>query len=236
MDFLKYGLYFIIMDLNLGDWMHLPFFATQQYQKPMTFIETERHKGKIILPRSALIFTAFQLTPFSATKVVILGQDPYPNTRHAMGLAFSIPAATLPYPPTLTNILKELQTDTGIYHNSDLRGWARQGVLLLNTVLSIEIPSPLHTKPTSHTKIGWEQLITEVLTTLSQTKDHIVFVLWGRPAQRYAPLIDTTKHSMILTPHPSPLSAYRGFFGSRPFSTINNHLCTHHQQPIDWRQ
>lgn len=187
---------------------------------------------KSIFPPKELVFRAFEATPFNEVKVVILGQDPYPTKGHAHGLAFSVPANVRPLPPTLRNILREYTTDLHLPYprNGDLSGWSRHGVLLLNTILTVE-----EGKSLSHQKLGWEKLTIEVIQKLSEYRRNLVFILWGNHAQQYRGLIDNEKHLVIQSVHPSPLSAHRGFFGSRPFSTTNGYLVGRGLAPINWR-
>ena len=181
-----------------------------------------------VYPEPENWFTAFELTPFDAVKVVILGQDPYHQPGQAMGLSFSVnPGVKLP--KSLINIYKELESDLGINKvTGDLSGWAKQGVFLLNTILTVEDSQPL-----SHRNFGWEIFTDKVLHLLSERKDPIVFVLWGKEAQKKEFMIKE-HHRIIKAPHPSPLSSYRGFFGSKPFSQINQQLETWGYSPIDW--
>jgi len=215
----------------IHSWQELSFF-TDHLDKPiLEFIQNER-KIKSILPSEENVFNAFKYTPWDQVKVVILGQDPYPNPEHAHGLAFSVPETCQNLPMSLRNILKELKEDTGVNHPSgNLSGWARQGVLLLNTVLTVEAGNS-----NSHKNLGWQSLIEEVLFRLNHEKDHLVFLLWGGPAQKLGKNIDRTRHVVIESVHPSPLSSYRGFFGSRPFSKINLALTQFKQSQIDWVQ
>lgn len=206
------------------------YFQTNEFQELQTYIVKERENGKEILPQKSDVFKALNLTPLYNVKVVILGQDPYPNPQHAHGLAFSIPKTTKDVPKSLKNILKELETDLGIKAKSaNLENWAKQGVLLLNTVLTVE-----KGLSNSHHRIGWRPFTTEIIKTVNEEVDHCVFILWGRQAQEMKKLIDTQKHLIIESPHPSPLSAYRGFFGSKPFSKSNTYLSEHGIEPINW--
>lgn len=206
----------------------------EEFEKP--YFETLTHKIKeaytttIVFPPGRLIFNAFNLTPFHEVKVVLLGQDPYHNLGQAMGLSFSVPSG-IPLPPSLQNIYKELSDDLGITAppTGDLTHWARQGVLLLNTTLTVEA----HT-PRSHWGWGWEQLTDKVIQLLSQQLEHLVFILWGSDAQRKEIFIDPQKHLILKAPHPSPLSSYRGFFGCKHFSQTNYYLLQHNKQPIRW--
>jgi uracil-DNA glycosylase len=182
-----------------------------------------------IYPQIADVFNAFDLAPFEHVRVVILGQDPYHGVGQAMGLSFSVPSGCK-MPPSLANIAKELKSDLGItLQIGDLGHWARQGVLLLNTCLSVR-----KAQPGSHAKLGWSSFSDNAIIELSNHREHIVFVLWGSHAQTKASLIDDNKHLIISSVHPSPLSAHRGFFGSKPFSTTNNYLVKHNIVPIKW--
>ena len=204
-------------------------FRSPRFVDTMTAIDMELDQGTPILPVRENILKAFRLTPFHKVKVVILGQDPYPNPEHAMGLAFSVPSDTKQIPPTLLNITKELETDVNITSfDTDLTRWAKQGVLLMNTSLTVQ-----RGMPGSHAN-RWTFLTTEVIKKLSDEHEHLVFILWGNHAQRKAQFIDDSKHLIIASPHPSPLAAYRGFFGSRPFSRTNDYLIAHGKDPINW--
>jgi uracil-DNA glycosylase len=191
--------------------------------------EYENRKGRVF-PLPNEIFKAFNLCPFELVKVVILGQDPYPTRGHANGLCFSVKEDVYPFPRSLNNLFKELKDDLGIQReHGSLESWSRQGVLLLNSVLTVE-----EGKPASHTGKGWEQFTDAVLKILSSKKEHIVFVLWGNWAQQKKPLINELNHLIIQSPHPSPLSAHRGFFGSRPFGKINAYLLQSGHDEIKW--
>jgi len=187
--------------------------------------------GKPICPPVHQIMRAFDTTHFEDVKVVILGQDPYPTAGHANGLAFSVNACVTQLPKSLVNIFTELESDLGIKRTAgSLRDWSAQGVLLLNTVLTVE-----EGNAGSHQGIGWEALTDEAVQTLSDKRENIVFILWGKKAQAKIRLIDRDKHHVIISPHPSPLSSYRGFFGSKPFSQTNDYLKQNGIQEIDWR-
>lgn len=180
-------------------------------------------------PRTDQIYRAFNLTDYEKLKVVIIGQDPYHGPGQADGLAFSVPDSCKT-PPSLQNILKELHLDLGVTRTKkSLDDWAQQGVLLLNTSLTVR-----KAQPNSHRFLGWQQFTDEVISYLSTTKDFLVFVLWGNHAQEKLPLIDKMKHAVVCSAHPSPLSAYRGFFGSAPFSKINRMLEEKSIDPINW--
>lgn len=200
------------------------------FKEAMKFIESERRAGKIIYPKNSEIFNALQITPFDDVRVVILGQDPYHGPGQAHGLCFSV-LPGVPPPPSLQNIFKELHEDLGLAIPSHgcLESWARQGVLLLNTSLSVEAG-----KPQSHSAIGWERFTDRIIRELSDHREGLVFLLWGSHAQKKGQIIDRTKHSVLQAPHPSPLSASRGFFGCRHFSRANELLRSRGSPPIDW--
>ncbi|MCG2633991.1 MAG: uracil-DNA glycosylase [Gammaproteobacteria bacterium] len=191
---------------------------------------TQAYQDDQIYPPQRSVFRAFELTPWTRVRVVMVGQDPYHGPGQAEGLAFSVPQP-LPPPPSLRNILKELQSDTGTTVLSDgcLEPWARQGVLLLNQVLTV-----LAGQAASHSGLGWQGFTGQVLESLNRTRDGLVFLLWGKPAQRAGRGLDPDRHLILTAPHPSPLSAYRGFFGSRPFSACNTYLVGRGGQPIRW--
>lgn len=195
------------------------------------FLSEEKQNGKIIFPQDQQYFAALDLTPFEKVKVVILGQDPYHGPGQAHGLSFSVKQGVA-FPPSLQNIFKELKSDLGIEipQHGCLDPWAKQGVLLLNTVLTVE-----QSKAASHQKKGWEEFTDAVIRHLNEEREGLVFVLWGSSAQKKGALIDRKKHLVIESPHPSPLSSYRGFFGSKPFSRINQYLQAQGQEPIDWK-
>ena len=208
-------------DLPPG-WRDLPFF-TQDYPRLAPALTAPD-----ILPPEPQRFAALELTPPEATRVVILGQDPYPTPGHAHGLAFSVEPDVRPLPRSLSNIYKEMQDDLGeTPENGDLRFWARQGVLLLNTALSVPAG-----QAGAHAKLGWSRLTEQVLARLSDRPR--AFILWGGHAQRFRDHIRGPDHLIHASAHPSPLSARRGFFGSRPFSTVNNWLKSKGQAPINW--
>lgn len=205
-------------------------FKKPYFKQLVDHIKTEKEQGKVIFPPGSLIFNAFEKTPFEKVKVVILGQDPYHGPRQAHGLSFSVQKG-VPEPPSLVNIFKELYDDVGvpIPKHGNLEKWAEQGVLLLNASLTVRAQEPM-----SHSKIGWHYFTDTVITKVSELKEHVVFILWGRFAQEKQKLIDTKKHYVIKSAHPSPLSAKNGFFGSRPFSKTNAYLVKHGIDPIDW--
>nr|WP_261294066.1 uracil-DNA glycosylase [Sphingomonas hylomeconis] len=194
------------------------------------FLEAEQAAGKRIFPAPADRFRAFDLTPLDRVRVVILGQDPYHGAGQAHGLCFSVQPGVRP-PPSLVNIYKELQADLGIARAAHgfLDHWAEQGVLLLNTVLTVE-----EGQAASHRKRGWEPFTDAVIRLVSAKAEPVVFLLWGAHAQQKAALIDATRHLVLMAAHPSPLSARTGFFGSRPFSQANAFLAAHGRGTIDW--
>ncbi|MEM9463140.1 MAG: uracil-DNA glycosylase [Myxococcota bacterium] len=196
----------------------------------LDFVERERAQHSVF-PPSGQVLSAFTLTPFDQVKVVILGQDPYHDDGQAHGLSFSVEPG-IAIPPSLRNIYKELASDLGIDSPShgNLVKWAQQGVMLLNTVLTVRAH-----QAHSHRKRGWERFTDAAITALSKHRDHVVFVLWGKPAQKKKKLIDARTHTVLEANHPSPLSARKGFFGSKPFSAVNAALAAHGQDPIDWR-
>lgn len=184
-----------------------------------------------IFPKGNQIFRAFNACSFENVKVVILGQDPYPTVGHAHGLCFSVDVNVKPLPKSLQNIYKELQSDIGIPmpHHGDLSKWAEQGVLLLNTVLTVR-----EGNPDSHANKGWELFTDAVIEELNKRKSGVVYILWGNKAQRKAENVNSVNNLILKAPHPSPLSAHRGFFGSKPFSKTNEYLFRHGQSIINW--
>jgi uracil-DNA glycosylase len=208
----------------------LPEFDKDYMHSLRTFLRQEKNRGKVIFPHSSLWFNALNSTPLDKVKVVILGQDPYPTPGHAHGLCFSVMPDVSPLPKSLINIFQELNDDLGIKnHNGNLQHWADQGVLLLNSVLTVECGLP-----NSHQGKGWEIFTDKVISVVNALERPVVFVLWGAYAQKKGAVIDASHHMVIRAPHPSPLSAYRGFFGSRPFSKINHFLKQHGSSEIDW--
>ncbi len=201
----------------------------QPYFKELADFLHQEYKTKTIYPRKELVFRAF-MTDLNEVKVVILGQDPYHTPGAAEGLAFSVPNSQ-PIPPSLVNIYKEIDSDIGKHVNprGSLANWQKQGVILLNTVLTVEAH-----RPKSHSGKGWEIFTTEVIKYLNETRPHLVFILWGRDARNKKALIDTSKHLVLESAHPSPLSAYAGFFGSKPFSKTNEFLKKHGMETIVW--
>jgi uracil-DNA glycosylase len=194
------------------------------------FLLEERRRGAVVYPEASRIFHAFDATPFDAVKVVILGQDPYHGPGQAHGLSFSVPDG-VPHPPSLQNIFKEVRDDVGapIPASGNLEGWARQGVLLLNAMLTVRAH-----EAASHSKIGWQRFTDAAIRRLSEWREGLVFLLWGRFAQDKAALIDRSRHHILTAPHPSPLSAHRGFFGCRHFSQANERLERGGVAPVDW--
>ena len=208
-------------------------FLKSEFDKPyfreLSDFLHEAYETKTIYPKKSLVFSAFN-TDLNEVKVVILGQDPYHTPGAAEGLAFSVPNSQ-PIPPSLVNIYKEIDNDIGHHANKtgSLRNWQKQGVLLLNTVLTVEAH-----KAGSHRGKGWEIFTTETIKYLNETRPHLVFILWGRDARNKKSLIDSTKHLILESPHPSPLSAYQGFFGNHHFSKTNAFLKSHGYNEIIW--
>lgn len=205
-------------------------FKKPYFQGITDHLKTEKAQGKTIYPPGSLIFHAFDATPFDKVKVVILGQDPYHGPRQAHGLSFSVQKG-VPPPPSLVNIFKELHEDVGmaIPQHGFLENWAQQGVLLLNASLTVRAGEPM-----SHAKIGWHHFTDAAINKLAQQRTGIVFLLWGKFAGEKAKLIDKTKHLILTSAHPSPLSAHNGFFGNRHFSKTNAYLMKQGLAPIDW--
>lgn len=206
-------------------------FNKPYFEQIATHIKTEKAQGKIIYPPGSLFFNAFDTTPLDKIKVVILGQDPYHGPGQAHGLCFSVQNGVAP-PPSLVNIYKELQEDIGISipDHGNLTHWAQQGVFLLNASLSVRAGEPM-----SHSKIGWAAFTDNVIKTISAKKEHLVFILWGKFAQEKRTLIDESKHLVLKSAHPSPLSAHAGFFGCKHFSKANTYLVSHGIDPVDWK-
>ncbi len=202
----------------------------KEYFKQLIQTVTQSYQNSTVFPPKEFIFKALELCSLEDTRVVILGQDPYHGPLQAHGLAFSVPDGIAP-PPSLKNIYKELASDLGkeIVTSGNLEHWATQGVLLLNATLTVEA-----SKPGSHQKRGWETFTDTVIKTISDQKEHVVFLLWGNFARTKRILIDQSKHLLLEAPHPSPLSAYTGFFGSRPFSQTNTYLAEHNIPTVDW--
>ncbi len=206
-----------------------------EFEKPAMkslreFLFREIKAGKKIFPRGEEYFAALNVVPFEKVRVVIVGQDPYHGPGQAHGLCFSVKDG-VDFPPSLRNIFKELNQDLGlaIPSNGNLSAWAKQGILLLNSVLTVECG-----KAGSHQSKGWEEFTDRIIHVLNEERENLVFVLWGAYAQKKAAFVDRKKHLVIEAPHPSPLSSYRGFFGSKPFSRINKYLQTHQLPQIKW--
>ncbi len=205
----------------------------QDYMQELTsFLDQEKKQGRDILPNETQWFNALNATPLQEVKVLILGQDPYPTLGHAHGLCFSALDPIAPLPKSLQNIYKELKSDLNIdnTHTANLQPWTEQGVLLLNTILTVE-----KGKANAHKNKGWERFTDKIIQVVNDKCEHIVFILWGAYAQKKSKFIDGSKHLIIKDPHPSPLSAYRGFWGSKPFSRVNTYLKKHHQDVINWQ-
>jgi uracil-DNA glycosylase len=215
------------------EWLQLlqPEFDAPYMKKLRAFLAAEKAAGKIIYPPGALWFNALNHTPFSKVKVVILGQDPYHGAHQAHGLCFSVMKGVAP-PPSLLNIFAEIKRDLGIEQPShgDLTAWADQGVLLLNAVLTVE-----QGKAGAHQGKGWETFTDRIVALLNERREHLVFLLWGSYAQKKGTLIDRKKHLVLTSPHPSPLSAYRGFIGNAHFSQTNTYLQKHGLGTINWQ-
>ena len=208
----------------------LPEFDKDYMKSLAAFLSVEKDKGKKIFPHSSLWFNALNSTPLEQVRVVILGQDPYPTRGHAHGLCFSVMPEVSPMPKSLINIFQELNDDLGIKNqNGNLQNWANQGVLLLNSVLTVE-----QGQANSHQGKGWEIFTDKVISVVNALERPVVFVLWGAYAQKKGAMIDVSHHRVIRSSHPSPLSAYRGFLGSRPFSKINHFLAQQGQPEINW--
>ncbi len=209
----------------------LPEFEQPYMQSLRQFLLKEKQQGKVIYPPADKMFAAFELTPFDNVSVVILGQDPYHGPRQAHGLCFSVQKG-IQQPPSLQNIFKELQDDLGVTppNHGCLDSWAKQGVLLLNSVLSVQ-----QSQAASHQGQGWERFTDQVIHQLNQKRDNLVFMLWGSYAQRKGQFIDRQRHCVLESTHPSPLSAHRGFLGCRHFSKANDYLSAHNKKPIDWQ-
>lgn len=211
---------------KIGSEFKQPYYA-QLYQ----FVKDE-YSTRVIYPPAEDIFNAFHFTPLSKVKVVILGQDPYHNVNQAHGLSFSVMPEQKDIPPSLVNIYQELKDDLGCYipNNGYLKKWADQGVLMLNTVLTVRAH-----QANSHQGRGWEKFTDAVIHAVNEQDRPIVYMLWGRPAQSKIPMLTNPKHLILKAPHPSPLSAYRGFFGCKHFSQANGFLQAHGAEPVDWQ-
>lgn len=204
---------------------------SESFIQCLAHVQQRRDDGINIFPAKVDVFNAFKLCDFEDIKVVILGQDPYHGPDQAHGLCFSVRQG-IPFPPSLRNIVQELRNDLGLAMpaSGDLTLWAKQGVFLLNTVLTVE-----QGQANSHQDIGWEQFTDHVISQISKHRDHVVFLLWGASAQKKRQLLDETKHTILCAPHPSPLSAHRGFMGCRHFSLANEALRNHNQTPVNWQ-
>lgn len=217
--------------IDLGDWNEVlaPLFADERYQKIRRFLLSE-YQNHVVYPDMYDLYNCFRFTPFSEVKVVLLGQDPYHNEGQAHGLCFSVQDG-VPKPPSLENMLKELKSDLGYEppKSGNLTKWAKEGVLLLNTSLTVRAH-----QANSHANCGWSWFTDSVISLLSERKENLVFLLWGNNARKKASLIDKSKHLILECAHPSPLSAYNGFFGCRHYSKANEYLLSHGKQPIDW--
>ena len=215
-----------------NDWLEplKPEFSKEYYKK-LYFTIMDEYKKHLVFPPADDVFNAYSLTPLKDVKVVIIGQDPYHNFGQAHGLCFSV-RPDVEIPPSLVNIYKELQDDLGCYipNNGYLVKWAKQGVLLLNTVLTVRAH-----QANSHRGLGWEEFTDATIRVLNEQNRPIVFILWGSPAQKKKAMLNNPKHLILEAPHPSPLSAYRGFFGSKPFSKTNEFLIQNQLEPIDWQ-
>ena len=221
------------MGMITNDWL-APMqveFKKPYYSELYKFVREEYSKC-VVYPPADDIFNAMHFTPLSEVKVVILGQDPYHNVNQAHGLSFSVPTSQKDIPPSLQNIYKELESDLGCYipNNGYLKKWADQGVLLLNTVLTVRAH-----QANSHQGRGWEQFTDAIIRTVNEQDRPVVYLLWGRPAQTKIPMLNNPKHLILKAPHPSPLSAYRGFFGCKHFSQTNEFLKKYGVAPIDWQ-
>ncbi len=220
------------MDVKIeSTWKHqLAAEWDKDYFKRLTDFVRQQYVTTTVFPPASRIFAAFDSCPFDKVKVVILGQDPYHGPGQANGLCFSV-APTVPMPPSLINIFKEVHDDTGapMPQNGDLTRWAEQGVLLLNATLTVEAH-----RAASHQGRGWEEFTDEVIMRLAQDRSGLVFILWGSYAIKKGAFIDRKRHMVLTSPHPSPLSAYRGFFGNHHFSQANSYLISNGQTPIDW--
>lgn len=206
-------------------------FSKPYFEQITLHLKTEKAQGKTIYPPGSLIFNAFDTTPIDKVKVVIIGQDPYHGPGQAHGLCFSVQTG-VPPPPSLVNIFKELHDDIGITipKHGNLTHWAQQGVFLLNASLTVRAGEPM-----SHAKIGWAQFTDTVIKKISDAKEHVVFLLWGKFAQEKKTLIDESKHLILRSVHPSPLSAHAGFFGCKHFSKTNQYLVSKGIDPVDWQ-
>ncbi len=221
------------MGMITNDWLEA---VSEEFKKPYYrelygFVKEEYSKGAVYPPADD-IFNAFHFTPLSKVKVLLLGQDPYHNVNQAHGLSFSVPVSQKKIPPSLQNIYQELHDDLGctIPNHGYLKKWADQGVLLLNTVLTVRAH-----QANSHQGKGWEKFTDAIIQAVNGQDRPIVYLLWGRPAQKKASMLTNPKHLILKAPHPSPLSAYNGFFGCRHFSQANAFLEKHGEEPVDWQ-
>lgn len=220
------------MGIFKNDWgQYLKEEMTQPYYRQLRQFLIGEYSTKQVYPDMYSIFNALHYTSYADTKVLILGQDPYHEPGQAHGLSFSV-QPNVPPPPSLVNIFKELETDLGctVPNNGCLEPWARQGVLLLNTVLTVQAH-----RANSHRDKGWEIFTDKIISLLNQREKPVAFILWGSPARRKKAMITNPQHFIVESPHPSPLSAYRGFFGSRPFSRVNKFLESVGEKPINWQ-
>ena len=221
------------MKVDIGDWTeHLAGISKMDYFQSLLSFLNDRARSNIIYPQKGTWFKAFEYSSFTNTKVIILGQDPYHGEGQAEGLSFSVPKG-VPIPPSLRNIYKELEANVAAFkspNHGHLGCWAKQGVLLLNSVLTVEKNSPA-----SHTNQGWEIFTDNVINLLNEKKDNLVFLLWGAYAGKKSNLIDPERHLILRSPHPSPFSANNGFFGSHHFSKTNDYLQATNQSPIQWK-
>lgn len=221
------------MSMLTNDWsLALKDEFNKPYYRDLYRFVKEEYSTKVVYPPADDIFNALHLTPLKDVKVLILGQDPYHNEHQAHGLSFSVLPDQKDIPPSLQNIYKELQEDLGCYipNNGYLKKWADQGVLMLNTVLTVRAH-----EPNSHQGRGWENFTDAIIQAVNQKDEPVVYMLWGRPAQSKIPMLTNPKHLILKAPHPSPLSAYRGFFGCRHFSKCNEFLSQNGLEPIDWQ-
>ena len=220
------------MEIFKNDWgQYLKEEMAQPYYRQLRQFLIGEYSTKQVYPDMYSIFNALHYTSYADTKVLILGQDPYHEPGQAHGLSFSV-QPNVPPPPSLVNIFKELETDLGctVPNNGCLEPWARQGVLLLNTVLTVQAH-----RANSHRDKGWEIFTDKIISLLNQREKPVAFILWGSPARRKKAMLTNPQHFIVHSPHPSPLSAYRGFFGSRPFSKVNKFLESVGEEPINWQ-
>ncbi len=221
------------MSMIQNDWLDAiqPEFSKPYYKELFEFVKQE-YSNTVVYPPADDIFNAFHFTPLSNVKVLILGQDPYHNVHQAHGLCFSVLPDQPEIPPSLQNIYKEINDDIGceIPNNGYLKKWADQGVLMLNTVLTVRAH-----QANSHKGMGWEKFTDAVIQAVNEQDRPIVYLLWGKPAQSKIPMLNNPKHLILKAPHPSPLSAFRGFFGCKHFSQTNNFLIENGLEPIDWQ-